>query len=72
MDLMEGRTDWSTAVGEFAQGYANDLANQVASVGPAQKTIYTVVSGKNPFGEPQGGNRQGVRPYLWPGEPKHA
>ena len=62
MDLMEGRTDWSTAVGEFAQGYANDLANQVASVGPAQKTIYTVVSGKNPF--PDVANQRNIPRYA--------
>ena len=49
MDLMEGRTDWATAVGDFAKGYGDDLVNQVVSVGPAQKTIYTLASGKNSF-----------------------
>ena len=62
MDLVEGRTDWSTAVGDFAQGYANDLANQVASVGPAQKAIYTVVSGKNPF--PDVANQRNIPRYA--------
>jgi hypothetical protein len=62
MDLMAGRTDWSTAVGDFAQGYANDLANQVAGVGPAQKTIYTVVSGKNPF--PDVANQRNIPRYA--------
>lgn len=62
MDLVEGRTDWSTAVGDFAQGYANDLANQVVSVGPAQKTIYTVVSGKNPF--PDVANQRNIPRYA--------
>jgi hypothetical protein len=61
MDLMAGRTDWSTAVGDFAQGYANNLANQVAGVGPAQKTIYTVVSGKNPF--PDVANQRNIPRY---------
>ena len=59
---MAGRTDWSTAVGEFGKGYANDLANQVASVGPAQKTIYTVASGKNPF--PDVANQRNIPRYA--------
>ena len=62
MDLIAGRTDWSTAVGDFAQGGANDLANQVASVGPAQKTIYTVASGKNRF--PDVANQRNIPRYA--------
>ena len=39
MDLMAGRIDWSTAVGYFAQSYANNLANQVAgSVLPRKRS----------------------------------
>jgi hypothetical protein len=48
-DVASGRTDFSTALGEWLKKFPRDFANNLFQVGPALKIAYTVMSGKSSF-----------------------
>lgn len=48
-DLAGGRTDFSTALGEWLKKFHRDFFNNLWQVGPAVKIAYTAMSGKSSF-----------------------
>jgi hypothetical protein len=48
-DVLSGRTDWGTALGEWLRQFPRDFANNLFQVGPVPRAIYTKLSGKSTF-----------------------